>query len=350
MAIPEPVDQYDAAGAADEGDKGRHSFLRRCWWTIQLLLAVAIVAPLAALFIADIWFKEPGPLVEEILVLIPSGAGLTKATHILDEAGALQNKYVFMFGVWQRSATRDLRAGEYEIPAGASMDAILEKIRGGDVIQRRLRVIEGSTVAEVMRILEDNEFLEGDLPPPPFEGEVAPETYFFTRGEQRSDVLQRMVGTQRQILDELWQLRAENLPIASPTEALVLASIIEKETALAEERPRVAAVFVNRLHRRMRLQSDPTVIYGITGGEAPLGRPLSRADLKSSSPYNTYQTRGLPPGPIANPGRASIEAALNPAETDELYFVADGTGGHVFATTLKEHNRNVARWRRNQNP
>lgn len=229
------------------------------------------------------------------------------------------------------------------------MEAVLAKIQSHDVVQRRLQVVEGTTAAEAMRLLAETEFLEGDLPPPPFEGGIAPDTYFYIRGEQRQAVLQRMVNAQLRILDKLWRQRAEGLPIDTPREALILASIIEKETALAEERARVAAVFVNRLQRGMRLQSDPTVIYGITGGKAPLGRPLTRSDLKASSPYNTYRIRGLPPGPIANPGRASIEAALHPADTDDLYFVADGSGGHVFASTLREHNRNVARWRRSQN-
>ncbi len=318
---------------------------------ISILLAISTVVVAVGLFYYEKReFQTAGPLTDEVLVLIPSGAGLSKAARILDEAGVLRSQRAFEFGVWRRGAAGDLRAGEYLIAAGASMEEVLAKIRSHDVVQRRLRVVEGATVAEAMRLLAESEFLEGDMPPPPHEGSIAPDTYFYIRGEQREAVLRRMVKAQLRILDELWRQRSEGLPIETPREALILASIVEKETALAEERARVAAVFVNRLWRGMRLQSDPTVIYGITGGKKPLGRKLTRTDLKASSPYNTYRIRGLPPGPIANPGRASIEAALHPAETEELYFVADGSGGHVFASTLREHNRNVAKWRRSQNP
>jgi UPF0755 protein len=218
-------------------------------------------------------------------------------------------------------------------------------LANGETVARRLTVAEGLTVAEVFQLLADTEALEGDLPPPPEEGSLLPETYFYALGDSRIGLVSRMQDEMRQTLDELWRGRAQNLPLRTKREALILASIVDKETGVADERDKVAAVFINRLRRGMRLQADPTVIYGLTEGGGPLGRELSQRDWAHASAYNTYQIDGLPPGPIGNPGRASIEAVLNPAAVDYLYFVADGSGGHAFARTLEEHNRNVARWR-----
>lgn len=308
--------------------------------------AAALLVAIGAMIVAEGRFRAPGPGAEEVLVWIPSGAGLARAARILEDAGVVRRRSLFVWGTWLRGAGGDLRAGEYRIAAGASMEAVLAKLRSGEVVQRKLLVPEGATVGEVLRLLAEAEHLDGEVAEPPAEGWVAPDTYFYVRGEQREAILRRMVDSQRRILAELWPGRAEDLPVATPDGALTLASIVEKETALAEERSRVAGVFVNRLRRGMRLQSDPTVIYDITRGRQPLGRALARSDLDSPGPYNTYRNGGLPPGPIASPGRASIEAALHPADTGELYFVADGSGGHAFARTLREHNRNVARWRK----
>ncbi len=224
--------------------------------------------------------------------------------------------------------------------------AVVGILQTGKTVVRRITVAEGLTVAEVMDRLYQTEGLEGDITTRVSEGTLLPETYHFSYGDSRDAMVLRMRTAMDKAFEELWNRRARNLPYETAADALVMASIIEKETARADERARVAGVFVNRLRRGMRLQSDPTVVYGVTDGTGALGRPIRRSDLNNPHPFNTYVHKGLPPKPIANPGRASIEAALNPAATDDLYFVADGEGGHAFARTLTEHNRNVARWRR----
>jgi len=219
----------------------------------------------------------------------------------------------------------------------------------GDTVLHRVTVAEGLTSHQIVEILRQNDLLTGEITEDPPEGSLAPETYTIERNQSRSDVLKLMEKHQAEILAEAWEKRAPDLPLSSPEEVLVLASIVEKETGIAEERGRVASVFLNRLKRGMRLQSDPTVVYGITEGKAPLGRGLRRSELDRVTPYNTYQVDGLPPTPIAAPGRDAIMAVVNPEDTNFLYFVADGTGGHVFSETLAEHNSNVARWRRIEN-
>ncbi len=217
---------------------------------------------------------------------------------------------------------------------------------GGHAFAKTLA--EGLTSHEIVALVEQAEALEGAVEAVPSEGSLLPETYHYARGDRRGDLVVRMSRARDELLRVLWPGRAPNLPVATPEHAVVLASIVEKETGVAGERPLVASVFVNRLQKGMRLQSDPTVVYGLTGGTGPLGRALTRKDLQAPSPNNTYLNRGLPPGPIANPGRAALEAVLNPAQTAFLYFVADGSGGHAFAKTLAEHNRNVAKWRKFQ--
>ncbi len=246
-----------------------------------------------------------------------------------------------------KSADRFLFAGEYEIPVGADLASVLDQIRNQRTFKRRVVVPEGASVVEVKNILENSFGLDMtgfQLPP---EGSLLPETYFYERGDTAPQLIERMQTAMSVALDEFWMMRVAGLPLSSPEEAVVLASIIEKETAISSERRQVAAVFINRLNKNMRLQTDPTVIYGLTRG-LPLGRALTRADLRSDTDFNTYRLAGLPPTPIANPGIASLEAALNPAAVSYLYFVADGSGGHAFADTLEEHNRNVARWRQIQ--
>lgn len=293
-------------------------------------------------------FDRPGPLRSEAVVEIPRGAGLSAVADRLEAAGVIDHSYLFMAGVLLNGAQGGLRFGEYAFPAAVSGQEAMEIVLSGRSLTYPFTVPEGLTTQQVIDLLVADERLSGDLDAVPAEGALLPETYQFERNATRQSVLDQMTTAMDATIDELWQTRADDLPFDTPEEAIVLASIIERETGVAEERELVAGVFVNRLEEGMMLQTDPTVAYAITLGQEPLGRPLTRADLEVDSPYNTYQVTGLPPGPIANPGRASIEAALNPAETEFLYFVADGTGGHAFARTLDEHNANVAEWRRIQ--
>ncbi len=311
-------------------------------------VAVAILAVVgsAALLWGRFAFERAGPLSDETTVVLPRGVGLDGIAQRLAQAGVIENPWLFTQGVRLSLAARKLRAGEYAFPAAVSARGVMDMLLSGQTVQRRLTVPEGMTTRHVIDLVTGTEGLVGELDRMPEEGALLPETYYFSYGDSRADVVVRMGVAMRTALDELWEARAEDLPFATPREALILASIVEKETALAVERPRIAGVFINRLRRRMRLQSDPTVLYAITGGRGASDRSLTRADLEIASPYNTYRVSGLPPTPIANPGRAAIAAVLRPLATDELYFVADGTGGHVFARTLKEHNRNVARWQR----
>ncbi|MEM8936519.1 MAG: endolytic transglycosylase MltG [Pseudomonadota bacterium] len=286
----------------------------------------------------------PGPSTAPTIVLFEPGSSVSSIARDLTDAGVIRYKDLFIAAVRLRGEQDALKAGEYEIPAGASVLDIIAILVDGKSILHQLTFAEGLTTAQILRLIEAEEILKGDLTVAPAEGELLPETYAFTRGSSRDELVRRMEKEQDKLLDALWDDRALELPFSTREDALILASIVEKETGVAGERQRVAGVFVNRLRRGMRLQSDPTVIYGITGGE-PLGGGLRQSQLKAETPYNTYVIRGLPPTPIANPGRASIEAVLDPLDTDDLYFVADGTGGHAFATNLNDHLANVARWR-----
>jgi UPF0755 protein len=292
------------------------------------------------------YLVRPGPAKDDVVVVLPRGAGLERITAMLDDAGVIDHPWLFRTAVRVLDRDRDLKAGEYAFPAGVAPRSVINMIASGQTVARRITVAEGLTVAEIFQLLEGTEGLEGALPPPPPEGSLLPETYFYALGDRRAEIVKRMQRAMQDALAELWPERARRLPFTTREEALTLASIVDKETAAADERDMVAAVFVNRLRRGMRLQADPTVIYGLTEGEGRLGRELTRRDWEHDSDYNTYRIAGLPPGPIANPGRAAIEAVLNPADVDYLYFVADGSGGHAFARTLDEHNRNVATWRR----
>jgi UPF0755 protein len=365
------------------------------------LLIVLCIAVAGAIGWGQREFTKEGPLEGPIFFEVPRGAGLSQVAARLAEAGAVTHPAIFRLGAEYSDMAGAIRAGSFEIPARASMEEILgvitqnaapvyryvatyvlridgtgeqrlvERMPGtGDVIELaefaydaeiptiyseitesgasiayRVSIPEGLTSWQIVEGLKSAEFLGGEVAEIPAEGLLAPDTYEATRGMERAELLVQMQARQEAILMEAWANRAENLPISTPQEALILASIIEKETGQAEERGVVASVFTNRLRRGMRLQTDPTVIYGVTEGQGVLGRGLRRSELDRVTPWNTYQIDGLPPTPIANPGRASIEAALNPDDTNYIFFVADGTGGHAFAETLAEHNGNVARWR-----
>ena len=308
------------------------------------ILAVAA----ALLFAASERFERPGPLSEDKIVVIPRGSDVETIAGILESQGVIDQQTIFTLGVRISGQARGLKAGEFRLPAHVSMRGAADILEAGRVVARRITVPEGLNVPAILALIKDAEGLQGEIAVQPEEGSLLPETYHYVLGDERSELLQRMATAMDQTLTELWPKRAEDLPFSSVEEAVILASIVEEETAVPQERPLVASVFVNRLRKGMRLQSDPTVIFALTGGAAPLGRPLTRNDLQVDNPFNTYRIRGLPPGPIANPGRESIAAVLNPAESEYFYFVADGTGGHAFAKTLAGHNRNVARWRKIQ--
>lgn len=322
---------------------------------LNILAALTMLAALAGVIVIASWTQlnaylvRPGPANEDTVVVLPRGAGLAHITATLRDAGVIDHPWLFRLAVRVLGRDRELKAGEYAFPAAITAQSVINMLANGQTVARRLTVAEGLTVAQIFELIDQTEGLSGELPEPPPEGSLLPETYFYAFGDRRADLVRRMQGAMQQLLDELWPTRAPDLPFASRREALTLASIVDKETAAADERDMVAAVFVNRLRRGMRLQADPTVIYGLTEGEGRLGRALTRRDWEHDSDYNTYQIDGLPPGPIANPGRASIEAVIHPAAVDYLYFVADGSGGHAFARTLDEHNRNVALWRKIKN-
>jgi UPF0755 protein len=289
--------------------------------------------------------EAPGPLAEDRVYIVPSGAGVNRIATDLEETGIITSSLLFRLYVHYRRAESKLRAGEYALQPGASMAQIFDLLVAGRTVLHRVTIPEGLTSYEAVALLNTADPLTGTAGIPP-EGSILPETYSFTRDEDRTEIVAHMQEAMTRTLEELWADRADDLPIKTPEEAVILASIVERETGIPEERPRVAAVFVNRLRKGMRLQSDPTIIYALSEGKGRIDRQLLFKDLELDNPYNTYRVRGLPPGPICNPGRASLAAVLNPPKTRELFFVADGTGGHVFAETLAEHERNVRKWRK----
>ncbi|MEM9783187.1 MAG: endolytic transglycosylase MltG [Pseudomonadota bacterium] len=309
------------------------------------LLIVACLALGLMIEAAGQRVEAPGPLVADTVVTIPQGAGLATISATLEEAGVIESAMLFRLAARYRGEATDLKFGEYDMPAGASMAAVLAKLTEGDTISYRVTVAEGRTSWEVVQLLSEVPELTGEIAEIPAEGSLAPDTYFFARGDSRDSLVQRMQAAQQEILATAWEAREPGLPLANMEEALILASIVEKETGQADERPQVASVFVNRLRRGMPLQSDPTVIYGVTKGQGSLGRGIRQSELRARNDWNTYVIPDLPITPIANPGRAAIEATLNPDETPYIYFVADGTGGHAFSETLAEHNANVRVWR-----
>lgn len=307
--------------------------------TLGFLAIVTAVAALVA-------YQGPGPKARQgqaTTVVLRRGGGLAEMASGLSRAGVIHAPQLFIAAAELSGAARRLRAGEYSFRSHASLAEVLHKIRVGDIVHHRITIPEGVPAVQVAQILNASDVLTGEIPTPA-EGTVLPETYEVVRGDSRASVLQKMMDARDRVLAELWSQHKPGLPFNTPEQAVVLASIVEKETAIASERPRVAAVYVNRLKTNMKLQADPTVIYGVTAG-APLGRGLRESELTAPGPYNTYVNFGLPPGPIGNPGRASLAAVMDPPDTDELYFVADGSGGHVFSRTYEEQAKNVAHWR-----
>lgn len=365
------------------------------------LMVVVLVVASGVVLLAQNLYKAPGPLAEPICLRVERGSNMRKVSEELDAKGAVSSGMLFRMGADYSDKSQKLKAGSYLVPEGASMEEIVDIVtRGGastcgtEVVYRigvtrtqikvreldpatnnyidtadfvpaeeetpakyteareqgdaryRIAMAEGVTSWQVAEALKAADFLEGEVENLPPEGMLAPDSYEVKPGDTRMSVLARMQAAQEAILDEAWAGRAEGLPLKSREEMLTLASLIEKETGVAKERPVVASVFINRLRQGIKLQTDPAVIYGITKGQGVLGRGLRQSELRRKTPYNTYVIEGLPPGPIANPGRDAIMAAVHPADTNYLFFVADGTGGHAFAETLKEHNENVAKWRK----
>jgi UPF0755 protein len=290
--------------------------------------------------------EAPGPLPDDKIVNIPSRAGMADIADTLQREGVIDNnRWAFIGAVFALKARSELKPGEYLFQKNASLRDVIGTMVEGKVVQHAVTIPEGLTSEQIMARLADSDIFSGTVREVPREGTLLPETYKFPRGTTREQVIARMQQAQKRALAEIWERRNPDIPIKSPEQLVTLASIVEKETGKPDERSRVAAVFVNRLRQKIKLQSDPTIIYGLVGGKGTLGRPIKRSEIQQPSPYNTYVVEGLPPGPIANPGRASLEAAANPARTRDLFFVADGTGGHAFSDTYDQHQKNVARLR-----
>ncbi|KWV61162.1 aminodeoxychorismate lyase [Bradyrhizobium macuxiense] len=313
---------------------------------IFTILIILMIGAGATYYYGKQTLEAPGPLQEDKVVNIPARAGKRDIADVLQREGVINvNPWIFIGSVFALKASSDLKPGEYAFLKNASLRDVIATIVEGKVVQHAITVPEGLTSEQIVARLSDNDIFTGSVREIPREGTLLPETYKFPRGTTRDQVIQRMQQAQKRVLAEIWERRNPDTPLKSPDQLVTLASIVEKETGRADERSRVAAVFVNRLRQKMKLQSDPTIIYGLVGGKGTLGRPIKRSEITQPSPYNTYVIDGLPPGPIANPGRASLEATANPARTRDLFFVADGTGGHTFTETYDQHAKNVAKLR-----
>ena len=310
----------------------------------KLIIIFLIVLSVLAYMQIKGWIAEGGPLLNVTNVVVPKGASLKTVAEELSRAGVIDKPWLFRIMARINGLAKHLKAGEYQFMPGISLQAAMDKIARGEVFCRRITIPEGLTSGQIMYLIANYPDLEGEIDLDVKEGELLPETYSFELGASRNSIILQARAAMQKALEEVWASRDSSLPLKDVNELLTLASIIEKETGVPEERPLVASVFLNRLKKGMRLQTDPTVIYAITEGETSFGRSLKRADLKIDSPYNTYLNYGLPPGPICNPGREALMAAARPQQSDYLYFVADGKGGHRFARSLNEHNRNVKAW------
>jgi UPF0755 protein len=326
-------------------DRARNPFVVVGNAIITLLIILMIGAGTAYYYGRQI-LESPGPLQEDKVVNIPARAGKRDIADVLQREGVINvNPWFFIGGVLALKASQDLKPGEYQFQKNASLRDVIGTIVEGKVVQHAVTIPEGLTSEQIVARLSDSDIFTGSVREIPREGTLLPETYKFPRGTPREQVIQRMQQAQKRVLAEIWERRNADVPLRSPDQLTTLASIVEKETGKADERSRVAAVYVNRLRQKMKLQSDPTIIYGLVGGKGTLGRPIKRSEINQPSPYNTYVIEGLPPGPIANPGRASLEAVANPARTRDLFFVADGSGGHAFTETYDQHQKNVAKLR-----
>jgi UPF0755 protein len=311
--------------------------------TLTAVLALGLIIGIA---FVDQQAREPGPLAEDKVVIIPRNTGTSEIADLLQREGVVDRPFLFrVYAYFFNQQRGPLKAGEYAFRAHASIDDAVDTLTLGKPILHSFTAPEGLTSEQIVARLKENDILTGDIIDFPREGSLLPDTYRFERGMTRQQVVNLMQEKQRQALNQVWAKRSPDLPIRTPQELVILASIVEKETGRPDERSRVAGVFVNRLTKRMKLQSDPTIVYGLVGGKGTLGRGITRSEIDRPTPYNTYVVEGLPPGPIANPGRASLEAAANPAKIKDVYFVADGTGGHAFAENLDQHQKNVVRWR-----
>lgn len=324
-------------------------FVRVISAVLTLSLVTMLVFGTGAFFVYH-QYESPGPLDAARRIVIPKGEGRIAIAERLEREGIITNRWTFVGGHLLQSflggkRNLELKAGEYEIAEHASMRDVLETLADGKSILYKTTVPEGLTSQLIVERLKADTGLTGEISEIPPEGSLLPDTYHFSKGASRQEIIGRMRDDMEKYISALWERRPADTPFRSVEELITFASIVEKETGRPDERERVAAVFHNRLKKGMRLQSDPTIIYGIVGGQGSLGRGITKSDIESATPYNTYRINGLPPGPICNPGRASLEAALNPAPTSDLYFVADGTGGHTFSETLKEHNSAVQKWR-----
>ncbi len=324
--------------------RARHPLIIAGNAVFTIILVVAIAVGLAYSF-GKHKFEVAGPLDREKIVNIPRGLGLREIADLLARESVIDQPWVFIGGVLVLKAREDLKYGEYKFGKQITLREAIETIVEGKVVQHAFTIPEGLTSEQIVTRLAEVEFLAGNIREIPKEGTLLPETYNFPRGTTREQAIQRMQQAHARVLKEFWERRSNEVPVSSPEHLVTLASIVEKETGKADERSRVAAVFVNRIRQKMKLQSDPTIIYGLVGGKGTLGRPIVRSEIDQPTPYNTYVITGLPPGPIANPGRASLDATANPSRTKDLFFVADGSGGHAFAENLQQHQQNVAKLR-----
>ena len=320
--------------------------MKRALLVLFLIALAGLIAGGGGFFYVKGMARAPGLNAEPVRLLIKPGLGVSAIANRLKSAGVVAEPLIFRIWARYTQAHTKLRAGEYDLPARASVTQVLDILKSGKTVVRKLTLAEGLTVTEALLVVQDAEGLDGDITDIPDEGWLLPETYHYSWGDSRNQLIGRMADEMGDALARLWAERPADFILKNPKEMLVLASIVEKETGVSAERAKIAGVFLNRLKKGMRLQSDPTVVYVLTDGSGALGRALTREDLKIDSPYNTYRIKGLPPAPIANPGLAALAAVVHPAQTDALYFVADGTGGHVFAKTLRQHNKNVRRWRK----
>ncbi|HEU4381679.1 MAG TPA: endolytic transglycosylase MltG [Hyphomicrobiaceae bacterium] len=320
---------------------------------VLTLVLVLMVAAGAAAYVFDSQIDAPGPLERNKVVVIPKGEGTQEIATRLEREGIIADRRLFVAGyLWAKVAAWmdgdkavQLKAGDFEIRQNASIKQVVDTLSEGRTVTYKVTVPEGLTSHQIVERLKADQGLSGEITSVPAEGSLLPETFVVPRGYDRQTILDNMAAQSKQLAERLWSQRKKDLPIKSWDEAVILASIVEKETGRNDERQRVAAVFHNRLRLNMRLQSDPTILYGLQGGKVAWGRPILRSEIEQKTNHNTYQMHGLPQTPICNPGRRAIEAVLNPSDTKELYFVADGAGGHVFSETLKDHNTNVSKWR-----